>query len=153
MFTRHFGDELVNSSVVGPKYNSQAIGQVDAMTGVPYLDVVASTTGDKLYVIGINRHFDQPITARIHVNGRRPAAHATAWTLNGTAIDANTGTQLFQAPGIKWARQETDGPQCRFNSGAPDEIKMTSGSFDPIRETFEYSFPAHSITALEIPSH
>jgi alpha-L-arabinofuranosidase len=154
LFTHHFGSELVSSTVTGPKYDTQAIGQVDAMTAVPYLDVVSSRGGDrKLYVIGINRNFDQPIVARIHLNGYRPAASAATWTLNGTAIDANTGTQLFQAPGVKWARQESDGPNGRFNSGGPDEIKITPGTFDKVGETFEYSFPAHSITAFEISGH
>ncbi|MCX6623460.1 MAG: hypothetical protein NTY38_20820 [Acidobacteria bacterium] len=152
MFTRHFGSELLSSTVSGPKFDTRAVGLVDAMTAVPYLDVVASTSAgrDRLYVIAINRHFDQPIAARIHLNGYRPAARAATWTLNGTAIDANTGTELFQAPGVQWARQESDGPQGRFRSGGPDEITVAAATFDAIRESFDYSFPAHSITAFEI---
>src|SRR5262249_12655649 len=106
LYAHHFGPVLVSSATVSPTYDSQPVGLVDALSNVPYLDVVSSRSDDgrTVYLMAINRHFDSPVRARISISGRKPVGGGTVWTLNGTGIDANTGTQLFQAPGIKWAK-------------------------------------------------
>jgi alpha-N-arabinofuranosidase len=155
MYTRHFGGVLVESSATGPTYeNRRAVGWVDAMSAIPYLDIVASRSEDgrTLYILGINKHFDEPVTARISVQGFRPAAEGVAWTLDGTGIDANTGTELFQAPGVKWATQAAAEPNPRFAHGGPDEVKISRKPVRALGSDFEYSFPAHSVTSLEIRS-
>ncbi len=155
MYTRHFGDVLVESSASGPTYtNRRAVGWVDALTAVPYLDVVAgrSEDGRTLYVMGINKHFDQELTARISLQGFRPASEGVAWTLEGTGIDANTGTELFKAPGVTWAKQAAAEPNPRFAQGAPGEVKISRKPLKALGSEFEFRFPPHSVTSLEIRS-
>jgi alpha-N-arabinofuranosidase len=153
LYTRHFGTVLVSSESQGPCYDSQPAGLVDALSNVPYLDVVSSRSDDArtLYLMAVNKHFDAPIHARITISGRRTDGSATAWTLNGAGIDANTGTQLFQPR--RWAKQASDEINPRFESGGPEQVAVTSTKVGGVAPSFEYTFPAHSVTALEIPVH
>jgi alpha-N-arabinofuranosidase len=152
LYTHHFGTILVPSRTQSPVYDSQPAGLVDALSNVPYLDVVSSRSEDgrELYIMAINKHFDSPIQARISISGREPAGSGTAWTLNGAGIDANTGTHFFQAPGVKWAKQATDEVNPRFDRGGPDEVTVTSKDLTGLAANFAYTFPAHSVSALEI---
>jgi alpha-N-arabinofuranosidase len=152
LYTHHFGAVLVSSQTKSPTYDSQSAGLVDALSKVPYLDVVSSRSDDgrTVYLIAINRHFDSLVQARISISGREPAGSGTAWTLNGPGIDANTGTHLFQAPGVKWAKQATDEVNPRFDVGGPGEVTVTSKELTGLAANFAYTFPAHSVSALEI---
>ncbi|HWB83058.1 MAG TPA: alpha-L-arabinofuranosidase C-terminal domain-containing protein [Bryobacteraceae bacterium] len=152
MFTRHFGKIAVSSSAQSPTYRSVSVGWVDAVQSVPYLDVVASRSnnGRTLYVLGINKNFDHPVRAKIELHGFQPAGKATAWTLNGSGIDANTGSRPVAVPGVKWGKQAEDSRNPHFDRGGPDEIKLTSAALKTAGESFEYTFPAHSVTSLEI---
>jgi alpha-N-arabinofuranosidase len=152
MFSRHFGDELVASTATSPTFRSASIGWVDAAAQTPYLDVIASRSRDgrTLSIIGINKHFDQPIKATITIGGARPSGDMTATTLTGAGIDAHTGTQLFQAPGVRWAAQADDGARGRFRHGGPGEITLESTAFSAVGATFEHTFPARSVTSLEL---
>ena len=107
MYTKHFGSILVNSKTSSPTYDSPALGIMDHVRGVPYLEAICSKSKDdkKLYILVINKHFDQSISAKIKINDFVPNPQGTAWTLSGTAIDANTGTELPQFPGLTWATQ------------------------------------------------
>jgi len=152
LYTRHFGSVLVSSNTQVAGYNSQPVGLVGAASNVPYLDIVASrgSDGRTLYVMGINKNFDQPVKAQIAIAGRTVSGEATAWTLNGTGVDANTGTRPFEAPGVRWAKQEADSANPRFNSGGDNEITFRSSPVPGIKSKFEYTFPAHSVTSLEV---
>lgn len=152
MYTRHFGTTLVPSTAVCPTYDSRStVGWVDAVSGVPYLDVISSRADDgkTLFVMAINKHFDRSIQAKITLHGFAPTDNGTAWTLQGTGIDANTGTELYKAPGVTWARQAAD-INPRFDRGDPREIWIDSSPLRTTTPSFEYAFPAHSVTSLEI---
>jgi alpha-N-arabinofuranosidase len=153
LYTHHFGNVLVASKTQAPTYDSQPAGLVDALSNVPYLDVVSSRSDDHrtLYVMAVNKHFDSSIQARISISGHRPTGGGTAWTLNGTGIDANTGTQLFQGSGAHWGKQTSDEVNPRFDSGGPDEVTVISKPLSGVAASFAYTFPAHSVTAMEIP--
>jgi len=153
LYTHHFGTVVVSSKTEAPTYDSQPAGLVDALSNVPYLDVISSRRDDSrtLYLMVVNKHFDSPIQARISISGRRPTGSGMAWTLNGTGIDANTGTQLFQAPQAHWAEQATDEANPRFKLGGPDEVSVKSESLRGVSAGFSHTFPAHSVTAMEIP--
>jgi len=147
MFRRHFGDTLVQSSCTGAAYDSPAVGWVDAVQGVPYLDVVASASldGKQLYVLAINKSFDNSVQSTIAINGFRPAATGVSWTLSGTGIDVNTGTAPLQLPGVVWAKQTEDSINPGFYNG---QVTLTSSAVASVEEQFSYRFPPHSVTSI-----
>jgi alpha-L-arabinofuranosidase len=150
LFSQHFGSQLVRSDATSPTFDSEAIGFLTAVRGVPYLDVVSSLSADgkQLFIIGINKHFDNAIPASIRLRDFAPAATATAWTLNGTGIDAHTGTKPVRIPGLAWGKQMEDSRNPRFSKGAANEITLVSTRVNGVREDFSYTFPAHSVTSI-----
>lgn len=149
LYTRHFGEDLIESTATGPTFNSPAVGYTEAVRNAPYLDVICSLSSDRrrLYVIAINKHFDSPITAKLTLEGFSPASTATAWTLTGRGIDAHTGTQVIQIPGLTMAKQVQDPVHQRFPRGGPGEVTFTSSEVKAGKE-FTYQFPARSATSL-----
>jgi alpha-L-arabinofuranosidase len=150
LFSRHFGDQLIRSTTDSPTYDVSAVASVDSARAVPYLDVLSalSSDGRLLYVLGINKHFDDTIETTITLRGFEPASTATAWTLNGTGIDANTGTTPLRLPGLTWGRQAEDDENPRFYKGGPGEIRFSSSAVNRLSHTFTYRFPPHSATSL-----
>jgi alpha-N-arabinofuranosidase len=154
MFRSYFGTNLVSTTTVSPTYDSPTIGWVDAAGPVSFLDVVTSRSSDSktLYVMGINKHFDRDITAHIHIQNFTMNGRATVYTLNGTAPDANTGTQLPSYPGLTWATQAVIGPFSRFQNGGPLEVSISSSSLTNLTSDFDFVFRAHSVTSIALPS-
>lgn len=150
LFTRHFGEQLVRSDADAPSFDSEAVGIIDAVKDVPYLDIVSSLSadGDRLYVMAINKHFDSSIETTIQLQDFEPGARATAWTLTGTGIDAHTGTTPLRVPGIGWAKQVEDKQDRRFSKGGANEITLTSSEVSQVARQFKYNFPPHSVTSL-----
>jgi alpha-N-arabinofuranosidase len=91
----------------------------------PALDVVASLSesGDRLYVIALNRLPVESVTARIELPGFIPAAAGKAVTLTGPDINA-TNTYAH-----------------------PDLVGLQESAFEAA-PVFEYTFGPHSATAL-----
>lgn len=148
LFSRHFGPLLVESDSQAPAYDTNGLGAVGAVNNVPYFDVVSSLSADRgeLYVIGINKHVDSRVEAKIDLSGFVPAPSATAWTLNGTGIDANPGTKPLR--GIAWGRQREDPVNPRYSKGSPGEVTLVSSEVNGVKPQFTYTFPAHSVTSL-----
>jgi alpha-N-arabinofuranosidase len=153
LFTEHIGDILVKSHTDSPTYDSPlSFEQIPPIHGVPYLETLASVDeeGEKLFIMVINKHFDVPIDTEIILEGFKPNEKAWLWTLTGTGIDANLGAELFQAPGIEWQEQIQDPFNPRYAKGGPGEVEIRRNSLDQVKARFRYSFPPHSITAIEI---
>ena len=150
MFTHHFGEQLVRSRATSPTFDSDEVGVTDAARGVPLLDVVSSLSADgrTLYLLAINKSFDADIDTALGIRGFRPNEAATAVTLNGTGIDAHTGSTVLQVPGLVWGKQIEDSEHRRFSRGGPGEVTLTSAPLRVAGERFSYNFPAHSVTAL-----
>lgn len=150
LYTRHFGTQLVQSGVESPTFNSAGVAFLDAVRDVPYLDIVSSLSEDgrQLYILGINKHFDNAIEASITLRNFKPAASATAWTLTGTGIDAHTGTTVIKVPGLSVGKQAEDPQHKRFSKGGPGEITFSSSTATGIGPQFTYRFPARSVTSL-----
>jgi alpha-L-arabinofuranosidase len=150
VYTHHFGEQLVWSKATGPTYDCDAVGLVDAVRGVPYLDIVSSLSSDgrKLYIIAINKHFDSAIEASIALRGFQPISSGTAWTLTGTGIDANTGTTPLKVPGLAWGKQTEDQQNPRFSKGGSGEVTLSPSDVTDLRMQFTYRFPPHSVTSL-----
>jgi alpha-L-arabinofuranosidase len=151
LIRQHFGTQLVSSSVVAPSYTSPAIGDVVSVPNVPYLDVVSSLSADgtTLYIVGVNKHFDDAINASLSIGGFVPESSGVSWTLNGTGIDANTGTHPLQSPGVYWAPQAEDPLNPQFDNGGPGQVTVTQANPE-VALQFTYRFPAHSVTVLQL---
>lgn len=149
LYTQHFGSLLVPSFVSAPTYNSPAIGIVPAESNVPYLEVVSSLSADgqKLYIMGINKHFDLPITATIQLKGFNPAPDGSVWALLGTGIDANTGNDF---PPGNWSPQMQDSQNPRFYKGSPSEVQLIHAPQTSFGSTFTYTFQPHSVMSIEL---
>ena len=150
LYTKHFGSLLLKSSAEVPTFDSPTIGYTEGVKGVPYLDVVTSLSADKrqMYIIAVNKDFDRPIDSAISVSSFVPAKGATAWILNGTGLDANTGTGIIRAPGLHVPRQQEDPENPRFYKGGEGEISFGSSNFEVPGPEFSYRFPAHSVTSI-----
>jgi len=152
LFSRHFGTRVVTTTTQSPTYDSPGVGLVAAVEGVPYLDVVSSLSddGNTLFVIVVNRHFTASITTQFTLEGFAPVEAGAATVLNGTGIDAHTGTELPKIPGLKWARQSSAVFEPRFERGGPDEVGVRTMPLCGVATSFSHVFPAHSVTALEL---
>jgi alpha-N-arabinofuranosidase len=147
MLHKHAGPILLASSVASPVFAETGAGAVGPAANIPFLDAIATLSADgaHCYLTVVNRNLDAPVNAAIHLLGLKPEGSATVWTLAGTAIDANTGTApppgYLQAAPAQWAR---------FSLGGPGEVTITSTSRSGLTEEFHFSFPAASVTSLDL---
>jgi alpha-L-arabinofuranosidase len=99
------------------------------LTGsLPALEVMASTTeaSERLTLLAINKETTATITATIVISGFTPASTAQVWTLNGADISS-------------------------FNDAShPTDVVTTESVVTDAGERFVYSFPAHSVTLIEL---
>jgi alpha-N-arabinofuranosidase len=153
MFTQHFSPLVVQSSTISPTYNSRSMGEIDAVQNVPYLDAVAGTddANSTAYLMVVNRHFDRTIHTGVSFAGYCAQRSATLWTLNGTALDANTGTQPSTNLGVVWAAQAAEAPDGQINNGGPDQIWISTQTVPVTGCSAQFDFPAHSVTAVQVP--
>ena len=150
LYTKHFGEKLITTTVKAPTYDSEPVGWIDSVDDVPFLEIISSLSADgqHLYVMAINKHFDSPIETVITLRGFQPEGTAVVWSLTGSGIDAHTGTQIIRVPGLRIPTQAEDASHRRFTSGSPAEISMTSSSFSRAGSDFTYVFEARSVTSL-----
>jgi len=126
MFTSHFGVELVSASVNSPTFNvTQQVGVVEPTNNVPYLDAVVSVSNNTLYLIVINKHYSSNIQTTITVNGFVPQQDAKIYALDGPDTDSS-------------------------NEYVPDTVTITPSAFNGASSMFTYTFPAHSVTSIEL---
>jgi len=92
---------------------------------IPYLSVNASTSLDKskLYLMVVNKHMTQALSPNISMLGDIPYS-AQAWVLNGSQASDTNENYL--------------------------DVGVTYNEIGPVSNGFVYTFPAHSLTALEI---
>ena len=151
LYTRHFGATAVSSRAQGPAYDSVKEGIVPAIRGVPMLETCASLSADGsvLYVMLINKSWDQAANVELSIAGFEPAA-GTAWLLTGARADANTGTELPKVPGLRWARQVNVDSTHEFDRGDPSRISFGSAPLAEAGRQMRYRLPAHSVASLEL---
>ena len=145
LYGKHALPLLVDNGVSSPTYDTRSVIGVPAVQQVPYLDMVSTTNQDRTSVslLVTNKHFDRSITTKIALKGFA-AGSATSWTLGGTAVDANSGTDL--PPGF--VSQAVAAPDGRFNFGGPGETWVQSTNPDVSGSCVTFEFPPHSVTAL-----
>ncbi|MEJ0017326.1 MAG: hypothetical protein WDN25_12300 [Acetobacteraceae bacterium] len=142
--------DLLASSVEVASYDSRAIGFVDRVRGVPYLDVLATRSEDGriLTVLLISKHPSAAIDATLALDGSAGADSLRSETLTGPAVDANTGTQLPAVPGLRWAPQQRFGTAGRIDRGSLEEVRLDSQALAPPGATVTVRVPPYSMTLL-----
>ncbi len=127
MFREHFGDLLVYNSVECGTFSTEEVVKVTAQPDVPALSVSASldSSGTKLYLMVVNRLIEEDVAASIQITEFEPQSQAHLWTLNGADITAN-------------------------NESQPDAVKIAAAMLPGVSDSFEVTFPAHSLTAMEL---
>lgn len=151
LMRQNVGSQLIASAVVAPTYDSPKIGTLSRIENVPYLDVLStiSPDGNTVYVIAINRHFDNAIHTTISLHNFIPQPSGLVRILTGTGIDANTGTAPLQVPGVFWGYQASDPLNPRFHKGGPEEVTVAERSI-AVQPVFAVGFPPRSVTALRL---
>jgi alpha-L-arabinofuranosidase len=152
LYTQHFGATLVGARTEAPTYDSVKAGIVPAMKRVPLLESVASVSADgsRLYVMLINKSADQSADVSLAVGGFEPAS-GTAHLLTGPSPDSNTGTELPNIPGLRWARQvNVDNSARHFDRGAPSEVTYASTPLPAAGRALAYRLPPHSVASIEL---
>jgi alpha-N-arabinofuranosidase len=148
MVSREMGSRLLTSTVDVAHYDSPAAGAVSRVSDVPYLDVLATAAdgGNSITALLINKHMTAAISARVVLAGCTGVATLHTETLTGDAADANSGTELPQLPGLKWAVQQRLGPQGRFDRGGEGEIRLDRGQVADPGPEVTVRVPPHSVT-------
>lgn len=149
LYRHNLGRNLVDAKVAGPTYNSPGIGVVSAMDKVPYLDTVATLDKDKLTVLVVNKS-EKAVEGKLSLKGVTNYGGVKVEVVYADSLDANTGTDLPNIPGLKWAKQVDLG---RFAKGGPGEIHTSNDTLPAAvkpgaDQTLDYSFRPLSVTSL-----
>ena len=150
MVARDFESGLLRTTVAVARYDSPAIGVVDAQAGVPYLDALAtrSSDGKTVTVLLINKHLGAGVTVRLTLAGSRGAARLETVTLSGDAPDADTGTQLPDIPGLHWADKQLVTVPGRPGRAAAGAVRSERAILAAPGSTVTVHVPPHAITRL-----
>ncbi|MEP6714781.1 MAG: hypothetical protein ABJC09_04365 [Terriglobia bacterium] len=152
MFTRHFGESLVRSSVESPSFATRAVGVVAPVAAVPYIDATASLSADgsRLFVMVVNKHFASKIRTSVHVEGFTTRS-GRSWVLTAGSLDANNGNDLPNLPGVKWAAPAHAPHGSMFDAGAADTVSIRPGAeVANAAKDFQFEFPPMSVTSIEL---
>lgn len=103
-----------------------------------YASLDREKDSSKLCLLVVNRDDTYAIRSGISIEGFRPRATGDAWTLNGQAIDLSLGLNIN---GVNLYEANVE----EINKIPPKRVENVS-------QTFEYTFPAHSATILQLSS-
>jgi len=119
MFSDYFGEKLVHRDVVSDFY-------VVGNDAVPFITAYTSKSqsGDTLYLIVINKHDTLNYETTIEITGFEPKLSAYVYTLNGDSV---------------YSTNEED----------PMNVIIRDSVITNVSNSFTYTFPAHSVTAME----
>ena len=123
---RYFGNQLVSDSIDCGVFSTEEIFQVKPRSDVPELACCASidSTGQTLYLAVVNRQLDDAVLTDIHLKNFQLTSNINLWTLGGPGIIAD-------------------------NEEDPGCVTLVSSSLEKTDSTFQYLFPAHSLTVME----
>ncbi|HJY81025.1 MAG TPA: PKD domain-containing protein [Candidatus Binatia bacterium] len=123
---RDLAPQLLNTTVSAPTFSAPQVGNVDAMAAIPLLAAVAGTDGDRhLTLLVLNRSLSNSIATGIHLRGCTPQSTATVRTLTAASLAAH-------------------------NETSPATVVVKTASFSAAAATFGYTFPAHSLSMIEL---
>ncbi len=105
MFSKHFGDLLVESDIKCGYYSTKKIGLVKSMKNVPELSVLSSVNdaGNRLFVNIISRCWDKTYRVLFHIKGFDvKTSRADVWELSGKKAVSNNGPDMPPGFPIKY---------------------------------------------------
>ena len=118
---------FLSTSVTTPTFSTTKVGNVDAATSVPAMEVVASSdNAGKLTLLVLNR--SEAITTSVQLLGFVPQSTATVHALTAGSLAANNEDNAYT-------------------------VITTSQDISSAAATFTYTFPAHSLTIIELASN
>jgi len=120
LYRAHSGDRVVHAWADGPSYDSPSAGRT------PYLDICATLASGRLAVGVVNRHKERPLGAQFEISGVKPSRVGKVFTINGPSPDA---VNSFEQPNV---------------------VATATRDFGDFGAHFNFEFPAHSVTMLEI---
>lgn len=122
LYTHESGSLHLASAVQSPAFSTKSYQQI------PFLDVSATTDESKkiLSLAAVNLHKSQPIATSISIGNAHVDGQAQVFEINGASVDAE-------------------------NSFAqPNNVRIEKKDAVAAGSTFNYTFPAHSITMLKL---
>ena len=147
----------LNAQVRGPAFNSEALGNILAHQGVPYLDVTATRdeSAQRLVLGIVNRHPTLPIEATMRWRGFGPLRTARAWILSSPDPLASNS---FDAPERVVTREvllpkgeEEVGMSLCLGAAGELTVRETPPAVASRRgQTQVYRFPPASVTVIEL---
>jgi alpha-L-arabinofuranosidase len=152
LFRSYLETQLVNSSVVSPKIDTQAAGIMPAMVAVPQLEMISSLSADRqtLSIIVINKDLGKSAQTTVSLLGFSARSSATVLAMTAAAPDAHPGTGMPVVPGFSFAPQAAYSPGGRIALGGPGEVQTRSSTIAVGPASFSYIFPRHSVTAIRL---
>jgi alpha-N-arabinofuranosidase len=118
--------QLHSVTVNAPTFSTTQVGNVDPAPSIPTLAAVASSDdAGRLTFLVLNRSLSGTIPTSIHLLGYSPQATGVIRSLTGDSLAANNDT----------------------NSSA---VVLTASSMTSAAATFSYTFPARSLTMIEL---
>jgi alpha-N-arabinofuranosidase len=129
MFTNYFGTEIIKTDLIAPTYDTKPVKWAQYFDwpeerNIPVLNVIASTKGDSLYLMVINRETEKDIRTDINLNGFVPESRARVYVLNGPSMNAG-------------------------NEDHSDNVKIIESTIDNASAYFNHTFEKHSVTVIE----
>ena len=131
LFTNHTGEIVLDALVKSETYNIEAKAPFQRkfkLSNVPYLDASVSLNRnkDKLYIAAVNYHQQKNIDCPISIEGFSPRKEGKVYELNGPdAMAVND-----------------------FDN--PERIKIQTRTIKNAGSRFNYNFPSHSCTVIEL---
>jgi len=132
LFVNHTGEIVLDTLVKSETYHIEVKAhfgrQEFELNKVPYLDASVSLNRgkDKLYIAAVNYHKEEDIECPIFLEGFSPSTQAKVYELSGPDVMA---TNDFENP---------------------ERIKIKTGMIKNAAPKFNYSFPPHSCTVIEL---
>lgn len=123
LLKRYFGDQMVATT---SSDNQNFTVWASKRTGV----------SDKLYLMVINKNQTQDLSATLDLSNFSPQSTASTWVLNAPAVNSLTGANI-------------NGVQVATNGTLPT---IPGNTITGVSDNFTRTFPAHSITMIELTS-
>lgn len=132
LYANHSGEVVLDPLVDSESYTCtlsaeerKTVKYINKNVKVDFLDVSASFDENKLFIAVVNKHDSEDIISRIDLRGFIPSS----------------GNVYQIAPKKLHSYNDVDNPE---------EVRVERIKLNRIQSTFEYQFPAHSVTILDI---